>query len=173
MPSAMTRPTKGSRSTRDIRARIRENGDRDCSPRAGQRRDRILRLGNKASRCLPHLIYFAPDMNCTTRTQRIRRWLLVIIGLALSLSMAVISFFFGSAVLYSGQPGHGEYIGTHQFTVRVLELFATVFVFGLVALAGGIFQLRRGRTSIVTMFLLLGLVVLMFYLGQTIVKPAH
>jgi hypothetical protein len=57
-------------------------------------------------------------------------------------------------------------------TVKVFELFAAVFLFGLVAIGGGILQLRRGRPSWAALALMLGLVVIMYFLGQDIMRTA-
>jgi MFS family permease len=114
------------------------------------------------------------DPEAASRIQRIRGWVLVIIGSGLSLGMAVIAFLLGSVVANTGKPGAtSEWTGTREFTMHVFELFAVAFVFGVVALAGGIFQLRKGQTSKVAMLLMFGLVALMLYLGGTIANSGH
>jgi hypothetical protein len=55
-------------------------------------------------------------------------------------------------------------------TVSTFELLATVFIFGAVAVAGGIFQLRRGCPSWLAMVVLLGLLVVMCFLGRDIMQ---
>jgi hypothetical protein len=112
------------------------------------------------------------DPAMTSKISRIRGWLLIVIGSSLSVGIALIAAFLASTIMRNDQPGGTHWTGSHEFTVRVFELFATVFVFGLVALAGGIFQLRRGRPSWLAIILLLALVAVMFFLGRQIMgKP--
>jgi hypothetical protein len=103
-----------------------------------------------------------------TRTPRIRGWTLLIIGASLSIGMAALSCYLGQMIMNGNQPGMNHWTGSHVFTVRVLELFGAVFLFGLVALAGGIVILKRGRISKLVFVILLALVAVMFYLGATI-----
>ena len=104
----------------------------------------------------------------TSKISRIRGWLLIVLGSLLSVGIAVIAAILASTI-HNDQPKGSHWTGTHEFTVRVFELFAVVFLFGLVALAGGIFQLRRGRPSWPAMIVMLALVVVMFVLGKQIV----
>src|SRR5258707_11810633 len=99
---------------------------------------------------------------------RIRGWLLIVIGSLLSIGIGVIAAFLASTIAHNDEPGTAHWTGTHEFTIRVFELFAVVFVFGLVALVGGIFQLRRGRASKLAIVVMLILVAVMFFLGQGI-----
>ena len=108
------------------------------------------------------------DPEVTSKISRVRAWLLIVIGSLLSVGIAVIAAVLRSTI-NNDQSGGNHWTGTHEFTVRVFELFAAVFAFGLVALAGGIFQLRRGRPSWPAMIILLALVVVMFVLGKQIV----
>jgi cell division protein FtsW (lipid II flippase) len=108
------------------------------------------------------------DPALTQKLSRIRGWLLVVLGSLLSAGITVIAAILASTI-HNDQPSGSHWTGNHEFTVRVFELFAAVFVFGLVALAGGVFQLRRGRPSWPAMIVMLALVAVMFFLGKQIV----
>lgn len=99
---------------------------------------------------------------------RIRGWLLIVLGVCLSVGMVVLAALMGSTIAHNEQPGATHWAGSHEMTVRVFELFATIFVFGLVSIGGGIFQLRRGRASWLAMIVLIGLVTIIYFLGQGI-----
>lgn len=101
---------------------------------------------------------------------RIRGWLLAVLGVSLSVGMAVFAIYFASVINHNDPSGGAHWNGSHDMTVRVFELLATIFTFGVVAIAGGIFQLRRGRASWIASLILLGLVCLMYLLGQDITK---
>ena len=79
--------------------------------------------------------------------QTVRRlgWLLIVLGLALSVGMAVIGVNLRDTVLHSGEAGHGTYTGTHQMAVDMFTLFAVIFIFGLLSVANGIWQAMRSR----------------------------
>ena len=100
---------------------------------------------------------------------RIRGWLLIILGVCLSVGMAALAVYMGS-VMNNNQPGGSHWTGSHEMTVRVFQLFASIFVFGLVSIGGGVFQLRRGRPSWLAMIILIVLVVVMYFLGQNIMQ---
>ncbi len=104
------------------------------------------------------------------RISRIRGWMLIVLGLSLGVGIALIAGLLASRILHYEGRGFTHWRGSHDFTVHVFELFAAVFVFGLVALAGGIFQLRRGRPNRLAIILMLALVVVMIFLGQQIVR---
>jgi uncharacterized membrane protein len=89
------------------------------------------------------------------------------------MGIALIAAFLAWTIAYNDLPGRTHWTGSHEMTVKVFELFAAVFVFGLVAIGGGILQLRRGRPSWAALALLLGLVVVMYFLGQGIMHTAH
>lgn len=105
-----------------------------------------------------------------SKISRIRGWVLVIIGPLLSLGIAAVAAYLTWAIFHKDRPDGPHWTGSHDFTVRVFGLFAVIFVFGLVALAGGIFQLRRGRASKLVIVAMLLLVAVMFLLGLGIVN---
>jgi len=109
------------------------------------------------------------DPALISKISRIRGWLLIVLGSLLSVGIAVMATIL-ALTIHNDQPQGSHWTGSHEFTVHVFELFAAVFVFGLVALAGGIFQLRRGRASWPAMIVLIALVLVMFFLGQQIVS---
>ena len=100
----------------------------------------------------------SPDMNpaeenhrpipaVQSRIPRIRGWLLVVLGAFLSLGISLLAAYLAWMIARNDQPGGTHWTGSQEMTVKVFELFATIFVFGLVAIAAGILQLRRGRTN--------------------------
>jgi hypothetical protein len=97
--------------------------------------------------------------------QRVRGWVLIIVGTTLSIGMAGLAVYLW-AVIYNEGPGGATWSGSHDFTVHTLELFGVVFLFGLIGTAAGIYQLREGRTSKVSIVLLIILVGIMLYLGR-------
>jgi hypothetical protein len=104
---------------------------------------------------------------------RIRGWLLVVLGAALGLAGAAFVIYLTSIIAHTDQSGGTRWTGSHDMTVRVFQLFGAVIVFGVVAVAGGMFQLRRGRPSWSAMIILLMLVGVMYFLGQQIMAPAR
>jgi hypothetical protein len=113
----------------------------------------------------------APEITPYSGMSRVRGWLLIVLGSFLSIGMAWFAAYLGS-IISNNQPGGTHWTGTHDFTVKVFELLATVFLFGLVAVAGGIFQLRRGRPSWPAVVILLGLVAAMFLIGHGMMNAA-
>lgn len=105
-----------------------------------------------------------------SKISRIRGWLLIILGTCLSVGIAVIGAFLVLTIAHNDRPGGTHWTGSHEMTVRTFELFATVFIFGAVAVAGGTFQLRCGRASRLAILILLGLVVVMCFLGREIMQ---
>jgi len=106
----------------------------------------------------------------TTRLSRIRGWLLIFIGLGLSLGMAWLIWFLTWTIAHNNEPGHSHWSGSEQFTRHVFELFGTIFIFGVVSLIGGSLQLRSGRPSWPIITISLGLVAVMCFLGWQIVN---
>ena len=104
---------------------------------------------------------------------RIRGWLLIVVGACLSTGMAALAAFMASTIARGDRPGGTHWTGSHNMTIRVFELFATIFVFGLVSVAGGIFQLRSGRASWLAMFGMFALIAVMYFLGQSVMQMQH
>ena len=105
-----------------------------------------------------------------SKAARIRGWLLIILGACVSVGMAISAAFLALTIAHNDQPGGTHWTGSHEMTIKTFELLATVFIFGVVAVVGGSFQLRRGRPSWVAMLVLLGLVGVMFFLGRQIMQ---
>jgi hypothetical protein len=106
----------------------------------------------------------------TPRTHRIRGWLLILLGTIVSIAIVALGLYFWT--LISSETIDGlRWWSSYEFTIHTLELFADVFIFGLIAAAAGIYQLRQHRTSQTAMVLLLILIALMFYLGSTLITP--
>ena len=107
-------------------------------------------------------------MAATAEVSRIRGWLLVVFGCCLSLGAALLTVFLGWTIAGYQYPRTTHWTGSHEMTIQVFVLFATVFVFGLVAGGAGVFQLRRGRVSWLANGILLVLVAMMVFLGYRI-----
>ena len=108
------------------------------------------------------------------KSNRTRGWLLIVLGLMLSFAMAGLSFYLWRTIHYPGQSGGtSRWTGGTEMTDRTFQLFGTIFVFGLVCLATGIFQVRTGRRNLIFLVLLLLLVGLMILLGSQIMQPTH
>jgi asparagine N-glycosylation enzyme membrane subunit Stt3 len=105
-----------------------------------------------------------------SKISHIRGWILIILGSLLTVGIAGIAAFLASTIAHHDAGNSTRWTGSHDFTVTVFELFAAIFVFGLAALGGGIFQLRRGRPSKLAMLGMLILVVVMFFLGKGIMS---
>jgi hypothetical protein len=109
------------------------------------------------------------ETNLTTeaKSNRTRGWLLIVLGLMLSCAMAGISFYLWQTIHY---PGQSRWSGSAEMTARTFQLFGTIFVFGLVCLATGIFQVRTGRRNMIAVAFLLLLVGIMIFLGNQIMQ---
>jgi hypothetical protein len=111
-----------------------------------------------------------PTTPVTQRNHRIRGWILVVLGAVASIGIVALGVYLWT--LISSETANGwPWRSSYEFTIHTLELFVDVFIFGLVAAAAGIYQLRQNRTSQTAMVLLLILMALMFYLGSTMMTP--
>ena len=104
----------------------------------------------------------------TAGVSRIRGWLLVVFGCFLSLGAALTTVFLGWTIAGYQYPRTSHWTGSHEMTSQVFVLFATVFVFGVVAAGAGVFQLRRGRVSWLANGILFVLAGMMVFLGYRI-----
>ena len=85
--------------------------------------------------------------------------------------MAYLAYVIHGAILRNGEPGsRSHWNGSAEFTRTVFELFGTVFVFGLVSFAAGVYILRTRRVSRVLGVVMVVLAFAMAYLGYTIVQ---
>lgn len=102
--------------------------------------------------------------------------MLIILGLGLSGAMAWVSFYLYDVIAHQDLPGGGgrsRWAGGPEFTRTVFELFGAVFLFGLVSMATGAFQVRTGRRPHpVLLALMFLLVAVMVYLGYRIIISA-
>ena len=91
--------------------------------------------------------------------------------------MAVIAFSLHATIVHGSDPGaRSHWNGGPEFTRTMFELFGAVFLFGLVALAAGVFQVSTGRRSRVSVTLMLLVVAAIIYLGYGILStpvPEH
>jgi hypothetical protein len=109
-------------------------------------------------------------MAATAGASRIRGWLLVVFGSCLSLGAALLAAFLGWTIAGYQYPRPTHWAGSHEMTIQVFVLFATVFVFGLVAAGAGVFQLRRGRVSWLANSILFVLAGMMVFIGYRIMN---
>lgn len=111
-----------------------------------------------------------PNLDTRRPAGPARGWLLVVLGTFLSGSMAFLTNWLHQAILHNGEPGaRSHWTGGAEFTRTVYGLFGSVFVFGLVAIAAGVYILRTRRISR-ALAVVMGVVALvMIYLGYTII----
>ena len=118
-----------------------------------------------------------PDMESNqspaARSNRLRGWVLIVVGPLLSLAMAGLWVYLWRTIHLSGQSGAtARWTGSAQMTARTFQLFGTIFAFGLVCLATGIFQVKTGRRHAAFLVALLLLVGLIIFLGNQIMQLA-
>jgi len=103
-----------------------------------------------------------------------RAILLLICGLSLAIGMAVVYFKLVPSMLNPGvEAADGSsYTGTAEQARLFLTLFAAVFVFGLVAIANGIFMLVTRRQSKVFVVVTLGLAAVLMVLAFLGIRSA-
>lgn len=100
-----------------------------------------------------------------------RGWLLIVLGTFLSAGMAFLVHWLHQALLHNDDPGaHGRWTGGAEFTRNVFGLFWSVFVFGLVSMASGVYILRTRRLSRVLWGVMLAVIAVMVYFGYTIMQ---
>ena len=101
-------------------------------------------------------------------------WVLIVIGVLLSVGTTAVAWIIGNAIAHTGAPGaHSQWRGTPEFTRTVFKLFGALFLFGLNAGLTGLYQVGTGRRSPVLvgiMLLLLGGIV---YFGYNILQTAQ
>jgi len=86
--------------------------------------------------------------------------------------MSTITITLTPMMLSAGtDPARGaRFTGTPEQATMILGLFGIVIVFGLAAIAAGVFQMITGRRSIVIMVIVIGLAVVLWILGSGIRK---
>jgi len=94
----------------------------------------------------------------------------VVFGSCLSLGAALLAVFLTWTIAGYQYPRATRWTGSHEMTIQVFVLFATVFVFGLVAAGAGVFQLRRGRVSWLANSILFVLAAMMVFIGYRIMN---
>jgi hypothetical protein len=97
-----------------------------------------------------------------------RAIVLLVCGLSLALGMGAIAYYVAPSMLHPGVESSdgSSFTGTAEQARLFLTIFAAVFLFGLVAIANGIFMLVTRRQSkgfiIVTLGLAAALIILSF-----------
>jgi hypothetical protein len=82
------------------------------------------------------------------RRVRTLGWLLIVIGAFLSVGMAAVGMAVARAIEGPGDPGATTtFTGTGEQMGMMFTLFAFVFLFGLVAMAVGGWQVRTGKQN--------------------------
>ena len=100
-----------------------------------------------------------------------RGWLLICLGVGLSGGIAYIASVIHHLIVRNGAPGStSHWNGSAEFTRVVFELFGTVFVFGLVSIAAGLYILRTRRISRLLGAIMVLLAFGMGYLGYVIAQ---
>ena len=109
------------------------------------------------------------DNSCTqcshsvdeTAARRIRRlgWALVVIGPFLMVFIGAIAAIFITGFSFQAVPGEtAHFTGTPQQQMLIYALFGVIIVFGLVATAGGIWQIITGRRNTIILAIVLVLI---------------
>lgn len=82
------------------------------------------------------------------RRVRTLGWLLIFIGAFLSVGIAAVGLSVARVIAGSGDPGAGTtFTGTGEQMGMMFTLFAFVFLFGLVAMTVGGWQVRTGKQN--------------------------
>ena len=75
-------------------------------------------------------------------------WVLIVIGPLMSAGMVALTYYLAPIVNAPTPPGSlPRYTGSHAMTVAAFTLFGLLFIFGLLALANGVYQARYARQS--------------------------
>ncbi len=111
-------------------------------------------------------------------TVRAMGWVLIVIGPFLSVAMVALAVLMSSLVnrprLHS--LSSSGYTGGHTLLVETFGLFGLLFVFGLVSLAEGIYQVRHSRQSrplLVLFFLVLAAIIGLGIVASLAAKAAQ
>ena len=108
---------------------------------------------------------------------RRRGWVLIVIGPLLSGGIAALAAVVASLVNRPTPPGGlPSYTGSHALLVDTFELFGLLFVFGLVSLANGVYQVRHSRQSrplLVLFFLVLAAIIGLGIVSTQAAKAVH
>ena len=100
-------------------------------------------------------------------------WLLVVLGVCLSVGIAVVASSLHHTIVHGSDPGaRSHWNGSPEFTRSTFELFGAVFVFGLAGLGASVRQVSTGRRSRTWMGLLLLALAAIVYLGYGILSGA-
>src|SRR6266542_743362 len=110
------------------------------------------------------------------RAQRIRRLgiVAVVLGVFLVGMMAVITAVVAPIMLSAGSETNGaKFEGTPEQGLLILGLFGVIFVFGLVAIASGIFQIVTGRRSLVIVVIVIALAAVLYVMATAVRKALN
>ena len=102
------------------------------------------------------------------RAQRIRRvgFVVVALGFFLVALMGTTTIVLAPIMLSGGQETNGSrFTGSPAQAFLILCLFGIIILFGMVNIAGGIFQIATGRRSLLIIIFMFVLVFLLFVVG--------
>lgn len=110
------------------------------------------------------------------REPRARGWILLFLGLFLVVFMAAIAWSVLPSMLTPGErmADGSSFTGTAEEAQTALALFGAVILFGLVAIANGLFIIKTGRQSWAFVAVALAIAAILILLGYWIIgwKPA-
>lgn len=102
----------------------------------------------------------------TRTTVRILGLVMTILGGSLLIGMGAIALWAVNLIRHNDDPNaSSHYIGTRQQMHLMFGVFGFIMLFGLAALAAGLWQLIVGRRNMVLVWIVLGLGVLFFVGG--------
>ncbi len=116
----------------------------------------------------------APLAKCPQCGQRLRTattvrrlgWVLVITGAFLVIFMGWITFVVTGIITQANEPGAtSRFTGGPEMLLLMYGIFGFVILFGLVALAGGLWQVKYGKRNKKLAYLIFGLGIVFIILG--------
>jgi hypothetical protein len=103
------------------------------------------------------------------RFARVRGWILIVIGSGLTMGMAALACYLAATILYP-TAGGSRWNGSHDFTVRVFGIFASILCFGLGSIINGVGFIRNKRAGKLGIVITLVSLVVTIWLGYEIIN---
>ncbi len=105
----------------------------------------------------------------TATTVRRLGWVLVIIGSALVVFMGYLTYVITGIIARSNEPGAtSRFTGGPEMILFIYGIFGFVILFGLVAMAGGIWQVKYGKRNKKLAYLIFGLGIIFLLIGWVV-----
>ncbi len=102
----------------------------------------------------------------TAATVRRLGWVLIIIGGLLVAFMGWLTFGITGIIAHSDEPGApSRFTGGPEMVLAIYGIFGFVILFGLVAMAGGIWQVKYGKRNKKLAYLIFGLGIVFIIIG--------